>query len=60
MEGSTRPIDWGLRFITGQDKNSQCLHLAEILLALYRPTFLVVEDWPGSRLKKASPDRAVD
>ena len=47
MEGSTRPIDWGLRFITGQDKNSQCLHLAEILLALYRPTFLVVEDCQG-------------
>ena len=47
MEGSTRPIDWGLKFITPQDRNKQFLKLTEILLELYQPAVLVVEDCQG-------------
>ena len=47
MEGSTRPIDWGLKFITPQDRNKQCLKLTETLLELYQPSVLVVEDCQG-------------
>ncbi len=47
MEGSTRPIDWGLKFVTVRDRKTRCLQLTETLLELYQPSVLVVEDCQG-------------
>jgi hypothetical protein len=43
MEGGDTLVDWGVRSVTG-DKNADALKKADAMIALYKPTVLVLED----------------
>jgi hypothetical protein len=43
MEGGDTLVDWGVRSVTG-DKNAEALKKAEAMIALYKPTVLVLEN----------------
>src|SRR5580700_4618729 len=43
MENGDTLVDWGVRSVTG-NKNADALKKAEAMIALYKPTVLVLED----------------
>jgi len=64
FEGPTSPIDWGVREITGPDKNTQCSESIIKLIETHNPDAVVLEDCraPSSRRSRRVYDlyRAVE
>lgn len=44
FEGADAPFDWGMREISGRNKNSRALEAVKKLIDLHRPEVLVIED----------------
>ena len=62
FEGSTSPIDWGVKKAKGKDKNMACLRQIDDLIVYYSPNVIVVEDYSSkdSRRRKRAQDLIKD
>src|SRR5713226_5462124 len=52
MEGPESLIDWGVREVTGSDKNGECLKLVADLMNRYKPEVVVVENPTGGKSRR--------
>lgn len=58
FEGAEQLIDWGTKQVA-HDKNPQSLLRVAVLLQLYRPSVLVLEDYDGPGSRRAPRIRAL-
>lgn len=48
FEGSEMLVDWGVKLVQGQRKNTQCLRRIRELIAFYHPEIVVISSYVGS------------
>jgi hypothetical protein len=53
FEGQLSPVDWGIKIIRGQRKQSQCLRHIEKLLIRYEPDAVILQDMSAAGTPRA-------